>query len=241
MLAEEVARQYGSQIRFAVEDFGASPLAERFGVDKYPAIFVDDALVARPEDFYAWGNPNPTGKYVPWSELENRRKFQRDLKRMLDIRLAGGEVTSAPKTAAATPTLPPLPPIELVDLEGKRFRFAAMHGKPTLVEFWAPWCPPCLTTMKWMKTLDPQKVSVVAIAVESDRKDVDKVVKDYQPRARVVMGTKEILDAFGGLPAVPTLVLADREGRIVRAFYGAPPNLHDEIEKELAKLGLSSR
>jgi hypothetical protein len=50
------------------------------------------------------------------------------------------------------------------------------------------------------------------------------------------MATPEVLEAFGGVPAVPTLFLADRDGTIVRIFYGAPPNLHAEIEKELARL-----
>ena len=53
---------------------------------------------------------------------------------------------------------------------------------------------------------------------------------------RYVMATPAVLEAFGGLPAVPTLFLADGKGRIVRVFYGAPPDLHEEIEKELAKL-----
>ena len=66
MLAEEVARSYGAQVKFNVEDFGASPLSKKFGLDKYPAIVVDDALVARPEDFYEWNGPK-TGRYVPWS------------------------------------------------------------------------------------------------------------------------------------------------------------------------------
>jgi hypothetical protein len=78
LLAREVTRTYGDRVRFVVEDLGASKLAESFGVDKYPAIFVDDALVARPEDFYDWGGPK-TGKYLPWSDLTNRRKFQADL------------------------------------------------------------------------------------------------------------------------------------------------------------------
>ena len=89
--------------------------------------------------------------------------------------------------------------------------------------------------MSWLKTLDASKANVVAIAVESERKDIDKVLQQYQPRARVVIGTKDVLDAFGGIPAVPTLFLADANGRIVRAFYGAPPTLHHDIEQELAK------
>lgn len=69
-------KQYGDRVRYAVQDFGASPLADRFGIDKYPAIFVDDALVSIPEDFYAWGGPG-NGRYIPWSDVANRRKFQR--------------------------------------------------------------------------------------------------------------------------------------------------------------------
>ena len=47
---------------------------------------MDDALVARPEDFYAWGGEGK-GKYIPWTEVPNRREFQTDLRKMIDIRL----------------------------------------------------------------------------------------------------------------------------------------------------------
>ncbi len=88
LLARETARHYGSQVRFVIENFGASPLAERFGVDKYPAVFVDDVLVAGPEDFYAWGGAD-SGRYVPWGDPEQRKEFQHDLMRMIDLHLAG--------------------------------------------------------------------------------------------------------------------------------------------------------
>lgn len=42
--------------------------------------------------------------------------------------------------------------------------------------------------------------------------------------------------AFSGPPAVPTLLIADWQGRVVKAFYGAPPDLHEQIARELAKL-----
>jgi len=220
---------------FEVEDFGASALADRFGVDKYPAIFVDEVLVARPEDFYAWGGAGK-GKYIPWSDVANRRRMQADLKRMIDIRLAGGNVTPTETQASKDSSARMLPTIALTDLTGKNFTLADLKGKPMLVEFWATWCPPCLHTLSWLKELDPKNINVVGIAVESERPNVDTVLARNAPPGRYVMGTPAILEAFGGLPAVPTLFLADGKGRIVRVFYGAPPDLHQEIAKELAKL-----
>ena len=235
MLAQEVVREYGTRARFVVEDFGASPIADRFGIDKYPAVFVDDALVSRPEDFYAWGGTGK-GKYLPWTDIANRRKFQGDLKRMIDIRLAGGTLPSLTVSPDAASKERVLPAVKLTDVNGRSFTLADLKGKPVLVEFWATWCPPCLHTMSWMKELDPASTNIVAIAVESERADVDKVIAKFKPPGRIAMGSTEITEAFGGLPAVPTLFLADANGKIVRVFYGAPPNLHSEIKKELSKL-----
>jgi len=234
LLVQEVSREYGNRVQIAVEDLGASPIADRFGVDKYPAIFVDEALVARPEDFYAWGGPE-TGKYIPWKDIANRRKFQSDLRRMLDIRFAGGTVQSLEPTRIASAPKQ-LPSVALIDLKGRSFRLSELRGKPVIVELWATWCPPCLSTLEHLKQLDAKSATVVAIALESKAEDVDAVVAKIQPQARIAMGTQPLRDALDGPPAIPTLLVADRNGRVVRIFYGASPTLYEDIAKELARL-----
>jgi thiol-disulfide isomerase/thioredoxin len=233
LLAQEVVKKFAPRVRFAVQDLGASPLAENYGVDKYPAIFVDDALVARPEDFYAWGGP-PTGKYLPWKEAKNRTRFQSDLQRMIEIRLAGHDL---PTPAASKPAEIErrLPKTRLVTLDGKSFTFEQLRGKKVFVEFWATWCPYCIDTLSWLKKLDAPNVEIVAIVVDSEQKDIDAVMAKYQLPGRVTRGTDELRNVFDGPPAVPTILLADETGKITKIFYGAPKDLHDQIALELKK------
>ena len=39
--------------------------------------------------------------------------------------------------------------------------------------------------------------------------------------------------AFGDITAVPALFLFDRHGRTAGVWYGAPPDLHEQVERKL--------
>ncbi len=59
-------QEFGGKARFVEENYGGSELAKRFGVTRYPVIFVDDVLVATPSDFGFYGDgEGQSGRYSP--------------------------------------------------------------------------------------------------------------------------------------------------------------------------------
>ena len=235
-------RGFAGQARFVVENYGESELAKRFGVTRYPAIFVDDVLVATPSDFGFYGNAKGAaeGRYAPLKKAESHERFRADLARMIDLILAGRKDAARAEAAPAKAEgIAALPSVTLTDLDGKTLSRADLAGRPVLVELWATWCPPCRGTLSWLGELKARhgdRLAIVAIAVESPEADVRKLDTELGLPLVWTMGTPEVVRAFGDVSAVPTLLLFDAEGRAAGAFYGAPPGLHAEAEAKLAAL-----
>jgi len=105
LLAQQVVAKYHGKVIFENENFGASKLAERFRVKRYPALFVDDVLVARPRDFGFFGLGEKSGRYTPWRSVESQERFKADLTRVIDLILAGkkNEVLRESAEARAAP------------------------------------------------------------------------------------------------------------------------------------------
>lgn len=234
-----MVRDFGGRARFVVENYGDSELARRFGVTFYPAIFVDDILVATPRDFY---NPDgkATGRYIPFKTAASHDRFRDDLSRMITLILAGRKDAARSVAApTAVEAVSRLPEASLTDLEGRSLARADLAGRAVLVELWATWCPPCRGSLAWLGGLKKRygdRVAVVAIAVQSEEPAVRKVVGELGLPLTWAMGTPELVRSYGDVTAVPTLLLFDREGRAAGSFYGAAPTLHSEAEARLATL-----
>jgi len=239
-----VAKEFDGKVRVIVEEYGSSPMATRFGVRRYPVVFVDDVLVARPKDFGFGGAEDVSGGlYVPWLDPANQRRFKDDVRRTVVRRLAGeavaglnlADVVTEADASEGAATMPVLP---LKDISGAAIDAARLSNRPVIVEMWATWCPPCRTTMAWLPSLQKkygQRATVIAIAVDSTLEDVRKMAGSFKPNFPIVMGTPEVIDAFGAVAAVPKLIVYDAQGRRSSVLYGAPQDLHRQIEAAVQK------
>jgi thiol-disulfide isomerase/thioredoxin len=240
LLAKKVAAEYDGKVVFRVEDFGDSPVADKLGVDKYPAIFIDDVLVATPDDFYDWEGQKIPGRYTPWREQAGRDRFVADLRRMVELRLNNGELEGKefdPSDLAREAI--ELPHLTLQDLDGQTLTTGDLDGQVVVVEFWASWCPPCKGTIEWLPQLGRkhrESVTVLALAVQSEEDQVRDMVENSGDGMRVAMASLETTEAFGSVMAVPTLIVFDQQGRASSVFYGAPPNLHEQVGEAVAAL-----
>jgi thiol-disulfide isomerase/thioredoxin len=224
------------------ENYGDSKLAKRFGVTRYPANFVDDVLVATPNDFgfYGRGAKEEGGRYAPLKSPAAHERFRSDLKRMIDLVLAGRtDAARAQAAPAKAGEIAQFPALTLKTLDGKTVTRADLAGKVVLAEFWATWCPPCRGTLGWLGEVKKRygdRIVVLAIAVESEEPAVRTLTKSLDLPLTWAMGSHDVARAFGDISAVPTLFLFDRAGRTAGAFYGAPPELHSRAEAKVASL-----
>jgi len=237
-----VVAEFNGAATFVEENYGESELAKRFGVRRYPAIFVNDVLVATPKDFgfYGSGEGENNGRYAPIRSAASHAKFRADLSKAIALFVAGRKTDAKAMAAPAdTGEVAALPPISVTDLDGKMLTSADLAGRVVLVDFWATWCPPCRGTMAWLGRVKERygdKVAVVTFALESDEADVRRLAGEMKLPFRWAMRTPDILRAFGDVSAVPTLLVFDANGRNAAAFYGSTEKIHAEADAKLATL-----
>ena len=242
MLVQEVAAKYPGKVTFISENFGASRLADRYGVKGYPAVFVDDVLVAVPRDFGYFGEVEGTGRYAPWRNADNQAKFKADLTRMIDLILSGKkDVVSREHagTSGAANEIAALPKFTLTDLSGHPLTSDQLAGRVVLVEFWATWCPPCRSTLQWLGELKHKygdNLAVLALAVESPEDQIRSTAGSLSPDLHWAVTNAATAQVFGDITSVPTMFLFDRSGKTARVLYGAPPDLHQQAERALDEL-----
>ena len=151
------------------------------------------------------------------------------------------------RTRAAKDAIPgsPMPAITGMRIGGDAQTFDAteLTGKVVLIEFWAPWCGPCVEKMPTLDRLS-QKYRDRGLAVVgvhssigldngSANEEAAKFLSVHPVSYPIVIGDKETERRFA-VDRLPAFFLIDRDGVVVESSIGEIPS-EDRIVAELGK------
>lgn len=135
----------------------------------------------------------------------------------------------------------PLPSLALQTLEGKTLDLAAFRGRPTVLNLWATWCPPCAREMPVMasaQALNPA-VNFVFIDQGESAEQVGAWLSQRQLHLRnvIVDGSRQVGAALDHA-AYPTTLFFNARGELVATRVGelSKATLTQRLE-QLTRLG----
>ena len=163
----------------------------------------------------------------------------------------GSDVASLQKPVEVRPLLEPgmpAPAFTVETPEGKPLSLADFKGKVVILDFWATWCGPCLSSMPGLEKLyqkvKDQNVEVLSLNVYDDKDSFAEWVAanrgtKYNFTFAFDPAEKGAPESVAGqkynVPGLPTLYLIDREGRVAAAFVGAQ---EAKLIEALGKVGV---
>lgn len=130
--------------------------------------------------------------------------------------------------------------ITLIDAEGNEVRISDRLGKPTIVNFWASWCPYCIEEMPYFQTVYDEKgedVNFMMVNVTDGSRETVEIgtefIKTKGFTFPIYFDTKLEASTFYNIYALPTTVFLDKDGQEVGRVSGkmSEEDLRLQIEK----------
>lgn len=158
-----------------------------------------------------------------WEEFKKSRGFKwgREIGFVLLLFLAVTAYQSWDHVSSGEPA--PQFDLALLDGDGERVTMESLHGKATLIYFWAPWCGVCEASSDNVTAVreavgDDYNVLSVALEYES-LESVRGFVERNDVGYPVLLGDGETRQDYV-VEAFPTIYVLDEEGRVDGSVVG---------------------
>jgi thiol-disulfide isomerase/thioredoxin len=124
---------------------------------------------------------------------------------------------------------------------GARVRLSDLRGRVVLLDFWASWCGPCRQQMPAVERIaartDESDTLILGVNTADTPEAALQLLSELKPRYTILQDTGEVARGYGAT-TLPTLVLIDREGKIVvrESTVVSEARLQQLLERAGAKL-----
>lgn len=143
------------------------------------------------------------------------------------LALAPGAVKPGGEATAQAVSAEPVFAASFADLDGKQQPLKQWRGKVMVLNFWAPWCPPCREEIpdfiKLQEKYRERGLVFVGVALDEKLK-VQTFADEMGINYPILLGEMDAVDLSGKignrLGGLPFTVVIDRDGRIVASEVG---------------------
>ena len=140
----------------------------------------------------------------------------------------------------------PAPDLKAKDLDGKELSLEAYKGKVVLLNFWATWCGPCRAEIpSLIRIQEAYKDRLQIIGMDVDDDDEERLrafVKNQGINYPVAMTSVPVRLAYGGIAALPTVFVINRDGKVVQKHVGLfNPALYEIEARALLDMPVPAR
>lgn len=113
------------------------------------------------------------------------------------------------------------------------------RGKVVLVDFWASWCEPCRLSFPWLNEMQAKygdRLVVIGVNVDSERRDADRFLTQVPARFQVVYDPNGKIAAQYDVMGMPSSYVFDTSGKLIDTHIGFRKGARAERETQLREL-----
>lgn len=145
------------------------------------------------------------------------------------------EASTQPSTKASG-TVPALLDFTGVTVQGESFDGATLAGRPTVLWFWAPWCPTCrgqIPQVEALESVHGGEVNVIGVGSLDSAEAIAEFAGDVTGVTHLEDVDGELWTRFG-VTEQSSFVVLDADGAVAfEAGYGGTSDLEAEVESLL--------
>ena len=122
--------------------------------------------------------------------------------------------------------------IDLLDTNGKRYQLKDFHGKVTVVNFWASWCPPCVAEIpslnRLLEQMQGQPFELITINYAESAKTIREFMQKVSVQFPVLLDPKGMTAQRWNVIGFPSTFVIGPDGHI---RYGVNAAIHWDSEE----------